>query len=276
MSTNLPLTGKFEITAVFKQKNSNLWKTLGYHTGIDFIGSDDVYATCDGVVDSISYSGAYGNYIIIKEDGADRYHYFCHLKSVKVPKGRKVNRTTRIGIMGKTGNATGKHLHYEIRKQKGNLVDSNLIDPAAYCGIPNEVGEYNSKDYPIQEKPTISYEAYVQNIGWQESKEDGEMAGTVGEALRIESINIHSNVPLQYRCHIQDEGWTEWFPQDCIVGTIDEAKRLEAIHIIAQKELIAQEHIQDLGWQEEKVGTELMIGTEGKALRLEALKLRFR
>ena len=96
--TNLPLTGIFNITATFKQVNKNLWKTLGFHTGLDFTGSDNIYATCDGIVDSINYSSAYGNYIIVKEDNANRYHYFCHLKNVKARKGQRVNRATIIGI----------------------------------------------------------------------------------------------------------------------------------------------------------------------------------
>lgn len=147
--TNLPLTGIFNITAIFKQVNKNLWKTLGFHTGIDFTGSDSIYSTCDGIVDSINYSNAYGNYIIIKEDEASRYHYFCHLKSVKVKKGQRVNRAKIVGIMGSTGNVTGKHLHYEIRKIKGNLTESNLVNPAEYCQIPNAKGTYNSINYPV-------------------------------------------------------------------------------------------------------------------------------
>lgn len=276
MGTNLPLTGKFEITAVFKQKNSNLWKTLGFHTGIDFIGSDDIYATCDGKVDTIAYSSAYGNYIIIKEDNADRYHYFCHLKSVKVSKGKKVNRTTRIGIMGRTGNVTGKHLHYEIRKQKGNLVESNLVNPADYCGIPNEVGAYDSKDYTIKEIPTIRYEVHIQDIGWQESKENGEVAGTEGKELRVEAINIHSDLPIKYRVHIQDKGWTEFLENDSIAGTVGESLRLEAIHIISEKEIVAAAHVQNIGWQAEQVGKDIIIGTEGESLRLEALRINYK
>lgn len=275
MATNLPISGIFQITACFKQKNANLWKTLGFHTGMDFVGNDNIYATCDGVVDTIAYSSSYGNYIIIKEENENRYHYFCHLRSVKVSRGQKVSRTTRIGIMGSTGNSTGKHLHYEIRKQKGNFVESNFVNPAEYCGIPNEKGSYDSDNYKLPENPNINYEAHIQNIGWQESKANGEIAGTVGQALQMEAINLHSNVPLQYRVHIQNKGWSDWVPQDCIAGTVGEGLQLEAIHIIAQREIKASAHIQNIGWQEEKIGTEIMIGTEGRALRLEAMKLEF-
>ncbi|MCI8276838.1 MAG: hypothetical protein HFJ46_02775, partial [Clostridia bacterium] len=114
-----------------------------------------------------------------------------------------------------------------------------------------------------------------QNIGWQEQKENGQLAGTEGEALRLEAIIIYSTVPLQYRVHLQEIGWTDWCPQDCMAGTVGEGKRLEAIEIIAQKEIQATAHIQDIGWQETKIGTQIKIGTEGRALRLEALKLEF-
>jgi hypothetical protein len=156
MATNLPITGKFNITATFKQVGK-YWKTLGFHTGIDFTGDSAIYATCDGVVDTIAYSSAYGNYIIVKENNADRYHYFCHLSRILVKRGQKVTRVSVIGIMGSTGNTTGVHLHYEIRKQKGNLVESNLVNPAEYCGIPNEKGEYDSKDYQIVETIPSKY-----------------------------------------------------------------------------------------------------------------------
>lgn len=275
MSTNLPLTGFFEITATYKQRNSKLW-SLGFHTGLDFIGSDDIYSTCDGIVDTIAYSSAYGNYIIIKEDNENRYHYFCHLKSVKVTRGQRVSRTTRIGIMGSTGNSTGKHLHYEIRKQKGTFVESNFINPADYCRIPNEKGEYNSADYQLEDKPTISYEAHVENIGWQESRENGEIAGTEGKGLRLEAINIHSNFPLKYRVHIENKGWTDFVNQDSIAGTVGEALRLEAIHIIADREIVAKAHVENIGWQEDQIGKEIIIGTEGKALRLEALRIAYK
>jgi hypothetical protein len=271
--TNLPLTGNFQITATFKQINNKLWKTLGYHTGIDFIGSDNIYATCDGIVDTIAFSKAYGNYIVIKELNSDRFHYFCHLASTKVKKGDKVNRSTILGIMGSTGNVTGKHLHYEIRKGK-TLSDKTLINPADYCGIPNKKGTYNSNDYQLK-VDEIKYKVHIQNIGWQEQKENGQLAGTEGEALRLEAIIIYSTVPLQYRVHLQEIGWTDWCPQDCMAGTVGEGKRLEAIEIIAQKEIQATAHIQDIGWQETKIGTQIKIGTEGRALRLEALKLEF-
>ena len=150
MATNIPLTGKFNITCEYKKKGSR-W-SAGWHTGIDLTGSDTIYGTCDGTVTKIGYDNSYGNYITVKApDG--KYHWFCHLSKVTCNVGDKISRTTKIGVMGATGNVTGKHLHFEIRNSSNKYADNS--DPAAYMGIPNQVGSYDSSDYQI-ENTTIS------------------------------------------------------------------------------------------------------------------------
>jgi len=37
---------------------------------------------------------------------------------------------------------------------------------------------------------SIRYRAHVQNIGWQGWRTDGQTAGTVGQSLRIEAVEI--------------------------------------------------------------------------------------
>jgi murein DD-endopeptidase MepM/ murein hydrolase activator NlpD len=62
--------------------------------------------------------------LVIVENGAYRT-YYAHLSSIPVSVGDTVKAGTTIGLSGNTGNSTGPHLHYEIRK---NLV---AIDPTA-------------------------------------------------------------------------------------------------------------------------------------------------
>ena len=144
MATNIPLTGVFRVTCIFKKKGN--W-ACGWHTGIDMVCDNDIiYATCDGEVTKIGVDNSYGNYITIKApDG--KYHWFCHLSKVTCSVGQKVSRTTKIGVMGSTGNSTGKHLHFEIRNESNKYADN--ANPADYMGIPNQLGNYNSNNYQL-------------------------------------------------------------------------------------------------------------------------------
>lgn len=144
MATNIPLTGTIRITCEYKRKGS--W-AAGWHTGIDMVCDDDtIYGTCDGTVYKIGVDKSYGNYITVKApDG--KYHWFCHLSKATCSVGDKISRTTKIGVMGNTGNSTGKHLHFEIRNSSNKYADTS--DPAEYMRIPNKTGTYNTSDYQI-------------------------------------------------------------------------------------------------------------------------------
>ena len=148
MATNLPITGKFRITCIFKKRGNWL---AGWHTGIDIVSDDKtIYATCNGTIYKTGKDSSYGNYVVIKSSESNTYHWLCHLSKIICKKGDKVTRTTRIGVMGATGNATGVHVHYEIRKSDNKY--ANVNNPATYMGIPNKVGTYNSNDYQIKAK----------------------------------------------------------------------------------------------------------------------------
>lgn len=145
MATNIPLTGKFKVTCIYKKKGN--W-SCGWHTGIDLVSDNtDIYSTCNGKVTRIGWDDSYGNFIVIKNNSDGKYHWFCHLEKIKVRAGDKVSRTDVIGIMGNTGNSTGKHLHFEIRNKSNKYADNS--NPASYMGIDNKVESYNSEDYQL-------------------------------------------------------------------------------------------------------------------------------
>lgn len=120
---------------------------LGWHTGIDIVADNHyIFATGEGKVTNVGYDKSYGNYIIIQI--GKNFHWFCHLKTVKVFIGQNVTRETIIGEMGQSGNATGVHLHWEIRKECNCY--AQVENPAEYAGIPNVVGTYYSSNYTIE------------------------------------------------------------------------------------------------------------------------------
>jgi murein DD-endopeptidase MepM/ murein hydrolase activator NlpD len=78
----------------------------------------------DGKVISAGWNNqGYGNLVIV-ENGSYRT-YYAHLSSIPVSVGDSVTAGTTIGLSGNTGNSTGPHLHYEIRK------DNVPIDPTS-------------------------------------------------------------------------------------------------------------------------------------------------
>ena len=104
-----------------------------YHGAVDFgaagINGAPVYAVADGyVVTSTRLNGSYGNYIIIA-------HYnglYAHGQdgSRKVSAGQTVKKGQQIMNVGSTGNSTGPHLHFEVRRSPGTY--SNRVDPRIY------------------------------------------------------------------------------------------------------------------------------------------------
>lgn len=141
--SHIPLNGIFRITCEFMKKGDT-WKA-GFHTGVDLVNDDGIiYSPCYGTVNNIAFDAYYGNYIDIVEPDRS-HHWLCHLSKINCKLGQEVNPTTPVGIMGATGNVTGRHLHYEIRNESNHYGD--VVDPCDWMMIPNEVGTYNEEDY---------------------------------------------------------------------------------------------------------------------------------
>ncbi|PKM75055.1 MAG: hypothetical protein CVU92_03295, partial [Firmicutes bacterium HGW-Firmicutes-17] len=82
----------------------------------------------------------------------------------------------------------------------------------------------------------VYYSTHVQNVGWQSSKKNGEISGTVGQSLRLEGIKIlvdnsEANVVIQYQTHVQNIGWQPMVSNGALSGTTGLALRLEGIRI---------------------------------------------
>lgn len=124
-------------------------------------------------------------------------------------------------------------------------------------------------------KPDLQCKVHIQDIGWTDWENAGEVIGTTGESKRIEAIILQGNngLDLLYRVHMAEIGWSEWKNNGEIAGTTGESRRIEAIEIKSNKDLEVQEHIQEIGWIPASKGKNIKIGTEGKSLRLEAFKI---
>lgn len=129
---------------------------------------------------------------------------------------------------------------------------------------------------------TINYRTHVQDYGWQEYVNKGEISGTSGQSKRLEGIQIKFSDndidgTIEYRTHIQDIGWeSEWKRNGKMSGTSGQSKRLEAIQIrltgeLAEKyDIYYKVHAQNFGWLDWAKNGE-SAGTAGYAYRLEGI-----
>lgn len=106
-----PLSGP--LTSCFGQRNSRP------HEGIDVSVPDgtSVYAAESGKVIYSGSLGGYGELVVLKHAGVYSTIY-AHLSDRDVSVGEFVEKGDEIGESGSSGNATGPHLHFEIRRSQ--------------------------------------------------------------------------------------------------------------------------------------------------------------
>ena len=101
----------------------------GFHKGIDFAASagTPIYAASGGKVIYSGYnSGGYGNLIIIEHSNGYQT-YYAHCSRLYANVGDQVSKGQHIAGVGTTGNSTGNHLHFEVRKNGTPMNPSNYL-----------------------------------------------------------------------------------------------------------------------------------------------------
>lgn len=125
----LPLKGEITITSNFGNRTSQYANVSKYHTGIDFsanIGTE-IIASTEGTVVEVSSEGDYGIHLKIERD--EIITLYAHCSEILVKEGDVVSQGQIIAKTGNTGNTTGPHLHFEIRK------NGECINPLEFLKI---------------------------------------------------------------------------------------------------------------------------------------------
>ena len=112
------------LTGTFGGRSDPFTGEPGFHQGLDISTEkgQPVFATADGHVESATYTGDYGNLLVLTH-GFGLSTRYGHLSAFAVKPGHSVRRGEVIGYVGSTGRSTGAHLHYEI------LANGQLINP---------------------------------------------------------------------------------------------------------------------------------------------------
>ena len=242
-------------------------------------------------VDSIDYGSVYTDF------------------STNIPRKVKVinngNVPVSLNVTNPTANGPFGNIYFDEVLEPGAEFEVTLIaNPSGT--YHDKVGTYNG-DYVFQgtfiddisKKATatvsatikinklpqaVSYKTHVQTYGWQNYVKDGQMAGTTGEAKRLEGINIKLDNQdysgdIEYRTHVQSYGWLDYVKNNEMSGTTGEAKRLEAIQIRLTGEMAEhydvyyRVHAQKFGWLGWAKNDE-PAGTAAYAYRLEGIEIK--
>ena len=148
----LPDPAKYKLSSTFGYRSDPFTGNAKMHTGLDFamkIGNP-VYATGDGVVESVKFEFfGYGNSITI-DHGFGYKTIYAHLNSVKVIEGMKVKRGDCIADSGKSGRSSGPHLHYEV------VYKGQKVNPANYLDLSMSPAEYSEMVRAREEESGMS------------------------------------------------------------------------------------------------------------------------
>lgn len=189
----------------------------------------DGYDTMQGSTGMLSY----GNYVFVDHGNGYKTRYAHLLKnSITVNVGQHVDENTKLGVMGESGNAYGRHLHFEVHQNGVRINPTPYLTNAFGGSTPQPQGaKYqvydNVKKYWLP-NVTIGSSDYAGNFGnaiggvyldtyrmrvhdmnkgywlpWVQNRND--YAGNFGNS--IDGIQIEG---VAYRAHIKGGNWLAW------------------------------------------------------------------
>ena len=137
-AVRLPITGEYTVTSNHGFRHDPISGIDQLHAGIDLAGPPGatIVAPIPGTVTATPLSTTGGNMVIIDHGGGVESRYL-HLATTTVSPGRNVAAGDPLGTQGSTGNATGSHLHWEIRSA-GSVLDPRTWAKTQGLTIPPE------------------------------------------------------------------------------------------------------------------------------------------
>ncbi|MBO4566883.1 MAG: M23 family metallopeptidase [Bacteroidales bacterium] len=136
----LPKKGTYHLSSPFGTREDPVYGGLARHMGQDFASKvgNPVYVTGDGVVEKVEFNyKGYGNVVVVNHGFGYKTRY-AHLNTVDVGVGQPLKRGDKIGEIGKSGKATGPHLHYEV------VFKGHQINPMSFMDMEMPVEEYRA------------------------------------------------------------------------------------------------------------------------------------
>ena len=126
------------LTAAYGTLMHPFYRTLQSHQGVDYAIPEGthIFATADGIVKEIKGKNSTSGITVVIDHGNGYTTSYSHLQSVKVKRGRRVQRGDIIALSGNSGLSLAPHLHYEVRN------NGTRVDPIHYFFMELTPSEY--------------------------------------------------------------------------------------------------------------------------------------
>lgn len=206
LSTRIFHSGKHVLTSPYGRRSiisTSKGSTSSFHSGADY-GTYGVklpqYAIADGKIISCGTDWAYGGakYVWVQYPalGVKMLHY--HLDSYKVKKGQAVDKNTVLGYTGKTGKATGIHLHLGVKKLSGG----GYVDPEKWSS--------EALDKPVKRYEKGSYRVTASLLNVRAG------AGTKYRALKFSQLTSSAQRKILRLCGQKKNGYVKGLTFDVL------------------------------------------------------------
>lgn len=118
----------YVISSAFGYRIGPISGEPGIHTGLDMAASygAEITAAAAGTVVDAAWDNSYGNYIKIQHKN-NTVSIYAHCSSLTAQEGDRVEAGDVIAKVGSTGDSTGNHLHFEVRKDNIRINPENLL-----------------------------------------------------------------------------------------------------------------------------------------------------
>ena len=204
-----------------------------------------------------------------------------------------------LGIAGTTRyvSAAGISLSGSSTVQKYGVIEGNWDDSSAMLTLK---GRANTDDpyKPIESinvklnnstgiEGSLKYSVYVESKGWQEYKTEGNDAGMINKALRIEALKMEltgdlaSKYTVEYAVQIEKDGSAQNFVSDgAVAGSVGGPKKIEEIKIRivpagqgTTTNVNYRVHRDSSGWDTKWSSNGDVSGAAGKAKQIDSIEL---
>jgi murein DD-endopeptidase MepM/ murein hydrolase activator NlpD len=130
------------------------------------------------------------------DEHPDLYGIFAHLSEISIDESDSIDENIQIGVTGKTGSASGKHLHFAsmIKLPELGLNAFNKMKKSDWDNLTNQIAAHESLVFNVGKKSVCKYVApngstfvMVDPNGWMGGDSDPWAASTEDGGCGIES-----------------------------------------------------------------------------------------